>query len=140
MDLRDKNSVITEWILKLSITFYFASLFFDSYILESMGRLEAFNLGFIIKMLIIIVFGILLSVLEKNVFKIAGFASIITISFFKLLIYISQVDFNLTKVTEISDYILLIMVSIYYLHRHFRKSSRYKKNSNHKHKKSTEEE
>ena len=136
MDIRDKKSVLTEWILKFAIIFFISSLFFESYIRDVLGGIDAIRMGMVVKIIIISVFGILLSVLEKNIFKIIGFGTIIIVSIFKILIYISQEDFNLTKITELADFILLIAISIYYLQRHFRKSKRYRK---HHSQKSTEE-
>lgn len=127
MDIRDKNSVLTEWILKFAIIFFCASLFFEEFIVKTLGGIDAFQLGFIIKIIIIVVFGILLSILEKNVFKIAGFASIIIGSTFKILVYISQKDFSILKLTDLADYILIIAISVYYLQRHLRKAKKHKR-------------
>jgi magnesium-transporting ATPase (P-type) len=127
MDLRDSQSVLTEWILKFGIIFFIASLFFDSFITETLGNIDAIKIGFIVKIIIISIYGILLSVLEKNVFKIVGFASVIIGSVFKILLYISQDHFSIIHITDIADYILIITISIYYLQRHFRKSKKKKK-------------
>ena len=126
MDIRNKNSVLTEWILKFGVIFFVASLFFESYIIDTLGAVGGLSLGFLIKAIFIIIFGIFLSILEKNIFKIAAFATIIIGSLFKILIYISQSDFNLLKITELADYVLLICVSVYYLQRHFRKAKKKK--------------
>jgi len=134
MDIRDKNSVLTEWILKFAVIFFVASLFFESYIVTTLGAVGGFSLGFMIKVIFVLIYGIFLSVLEKNVFKIAAFATIIIGSLFKILIYISQYDFNFLKITELADFILLICISIYYLQRHFRKSKKRKsKNASSRH-------
>lgn len=129
MDIRDKNSVLTEWILKVAVIFFVASLFFDGYIIETFGQIRVFNVGFFIKIILIVIYGILLSVLEKNIFKIAAFSTVILGSIFKMLIYISQKDFSVVDITELADFILIITISIYYLQRHFRKSRKYKKSS-----------
>ena len=126
MDIRDKNSVLTEWILKFAVIFFVASLFFESYITTTLGAVGGMNLGFFVKIIVVIIYGIFLSVLEKNIFKIAAFTTIIVGSLFKILIYISQHDFNLLKITEMADFILLICISIYYLQRHFKKSKKNK--------------
>ena len=126
MDIRDKNSVLTEWVLKFAVIFFVASLFFESYITKTLGTIGGFSLGFMVKIIVIMIYGILLSVLEKNIFKIAAFTTIIIGSIFKILIYISQYDFNLLKFTELADFVLLICVSIYYLQRHFRRSKKKK--------------
>lgn len=126
MDIRNKNSVLTEWILKFAVIFFVASLFFESYISQTLGAVGGLSLGFLVKIIVVLIYGIFLSVLEKNIFKIAAFTTIIIGSLFKILIYISQTDFNLLKITELADFILLICVSVYYLQRHFRKSKKKK--------------
>ena len=126
MDLRDKNSVLTEWILKFGVIFFVASLFFESYITNTLGAVGGMSLGFLVKIIVVIIYGIFLSVLEKNIFKIAAFATIIVGSLFKILIYISQTDFNILKISELADFILLICISVYYLQRHFRRSKKKK--------------
>jgi hypothetical protein len=125
MDIRDTKSVLTEWILKFAIIFFIASLFFDPTIIETFSRSEAFKLGIIIKIIIIAIYGILLSVLEKNMFKIIGFSSIIAGSFFKILIYMSSDNFPIENITQVADFALLIIISIYYLYRHFRHTKKY---------------
>ena len=126
MDIRDKNSVLTEWILKFAVIFFVASLFFESYIITTLGAVGGMSLGFFVKIIVIVIYGIFLSVLEKNMFKIVAFTTIIVGSLFKILIYISQHDFNLLKITELADFILLICISVYYLQRHFKKSKKKK--------------
>lgn len=123
MNVRDKSSLFTEWLLKFAVIFFVASLFFERYILNTLGSLDGFSLGFFVKIIVVVIFGIIISVLERNIFKIVAFATIITGSLFKLLIYI-QDDFTLLQITELADYILLIVVSVYYLSRHFRKRNK----------------
>jgi hypothetical protein len=126
MDIRDKNSVLTEWILKFAVIFFVASLFFETFIVKTMGGIAEFNIGFFIKIILIIVYGIMLSVLEKNMFKIVAFTTIIVGSVFKILVYISQKDFVFIRFTDLADYVLIISISVYYLQRHFRKTKKKK--------------
>ncbi len=136
MDIRDKNSVLTEWILKFAVILFVASIFFQSFITKTVGGISEFSIGFFVKVILIILYGIFLSVLEKNVFKIAAFTTIIVGSVFKILVYISQPDFFFLNFIELADYVLLICVSIYYLQRHFRKSKK-KSHRHHHHLKET---
>ena len=131
MDIRDKNSLLTEWVLKFAVIFFVASVFFQSYIVESFADSPGFHAGFLLKLIIVLVYGIFLSILEKNIFKVVAFVTIITGAVFKLLIYISLDDFSIVKITDIADYLLLIGVSVYYLFRHFRSSKKKKKPKDH---------
>ncbi|OIP01705.1 MAG: hypothetical protein AUJ98_03675 [Bacteroidetes bacterium CG2_30_33_31] len=128
MDIRDKNSVITEWLLKAAVIIFVASMFFEEFIVNTLGSVGGLNLGFLVKIILILIYSLALSVLEKNIFKIAAFATIIVGSTFKILIFISQVVFRVLDIIDLADYFLLISVSIYYLSRHFRhvKSSKVK--------------
>ena len=91
MDIRDKNSVITEWLLKAAVIIFVASMFFEEFIVNTLGSVGGLNLGFLVKIILILIYSLALSVLEKNIFKIAAFATIIVGSTFKILIFISQV-------------------------------------------------
>jgi len=62
MDIRDKNSVLTEWVLKFAVIFFVASIFFESYIVDTLGAVGGLSLGFFVKVIVIIIYGIILSV------------------------------------------------------------------------------
>lgn len=116
---RSFYSGLTEWGLKIFLVFFFASFFFQNFIHESLGTSEGFKMGYFVKIVIISIFGILISILEKKAFKIAAFSIIIIGSLFKILMVVSAENFNLTHIFETADYFLLIMISTYYLYRHF---------------------
>ncbi len=116
---RDKYAVITEWGLKIFLIFFFSSFFFQSFIRESLGTVEGMKIGFFVKIIIISAFGIFITIIERNIFKLVAFAFIILGSFFKVFMVISQKGFNVSQIFEIADYALLISISIYYLYRHF---------------------
>jgi hypothetical protein len=126
---RHGNSILAEWVLKLALIFYVASLFFDDNAIKFMAE-NGGSLGGVmtyLQMTIVIVFGIVISAISQSAFKIVGFTTIIIAAFLKLIFEISSETFMAVDVINLADEILLIAGAIFYLYRHHRHEKKSKK-------------
>ena len=126
---RHSNSVLAEWLLKLVLIFFIASIFFDdsaiAFTKENGGSVGGFMVY--VKLALIIVYGIVISAISQSAFKIVGFTSIIVGSFLKIVLAISSERFMVVDIINLADELLLIGVSVFYLYRHHRLEKRAKK-------------
>jgi hypothetical protein len=125
---RHINSIIAEWVVKIALIFFMASLFFSSTARKfaaeygmSSGIMVYLKLG------VIVVYGIIISVLERGMFKIIAFSTIIVGAMYKIVLTMSMDKFMLIDLIDLADEFLLIAVSIYYLYRHHRHEKKAKK-------------
>jgi protein-S-isoprenylcysteine O-methyltransferase Ste14 len=126
---RHSNSVLAEWVLKITLLFFVASIFFDDSALEFAKEDVASSWGIMvyIKIALIIAYGIVISAISKAAFKIVGFTTIIIGSVFKIVLTISIENFVLVDTINLADSILLIGVAYFYLYRHHRHEKKSKK-------------
>ena len=126
---RHGNSVLAEWVLKLVLIFFVASIFFDDAALTFAKEdgASAWGIMVYLKLAIIIAFGIVISAISQASFKIVGFTSIIVGAVFKIALAISINDFVLVDIINLADELLLIGVAYFYLYRHHRHEKKAKK-------------
>ena len=125
---RHRNSVLAEWVLKIALIFFVASIFFDDTALEfTKEDGGAHSIMTYIKVALIIAFGIVIAAISQAAFKIVGFSTIIIGAFFKLLMTISVKPFNFVDSINLADEILLIAMAYFYLYRHYRHEKKAKK-------------
>ncbi len=125
---RHKNSILAEWVLKIALIFFVASIFFDDTALEfTKDDGGALTIMTYIKMALIIAFGIVIAAISQAAFKIVGFTTIIVGAFFKLIMTISVSTFSLVDSINLADEILLIAMAFFYLYRHYRHEKKAKK-------------
>jgi hypothetical protein len=125
---RHFNSILAEWVLKIALIFFMASLFFSStarQFAEEYGISSSIMVY--IKLGVIIVYGLIISVLERGMFKLIAFSTIIVGAVYKIILVISMDKFMLVDFIDLSDEILLVAVSVYYLYRHHRHEKKLKK-------------
>jgi len=126
---RHSNSILAEWVLKIVLVFFIASIFFDDNALKFMEANGGTLSGVMtyIKFAIIIAFGIVISAVNQAIFKVIGFTTIIVGSLFKIVIIISDEIFMAVDIINLADEFLLIGVAIFYLYRHHRHEKKAKK-------------
>ncbi|RLD67709.1 MAG: hypothetical protein DRI84_01715 [Bacteroidetes bacterium] len=125
---RHKNSILAEWVLKIALIFFVASIFFDDTALEfTKDDGGALTIMTYIKMALIVAFGIVIAAISQAAFKIVGFTTIIVGAFFKLIMTISVSTFSLVDSINLADEILLIAMAFFYLYRHYRHEKKAKK-------------
>ncbi len=125
---RHKNSILAEWVLKIALIFFVASIFFDDTALEfTKDDGGALTIMTYIKMALIVAFGIVIAAISQAAFKIVGFTTIIVGAFFKLIMTISVNTFSLVDSINLADEILLIAMAFFYLYRHYRHEKKAKK-------------
>jgi len=126
---RHGNSVLAEWVLKITLIFFVASIFFSSSALEFAKEDTTTSWGIMIylKFALIIAFGIVISAISPAAFKIVGFTTIIIGSVFKILMAMSVDNFMLVDSINLADNFLLIGVATFYLYRHHRHEKKAKK-------------
>jgi len=126
---RHKNSILAEWVLKITLLFFVASIFFSHTAIEFAKQdvTSSWGIWVYIKIAVILGFGIVISAISQATFKIVGFTTIIVGSFYKILLAISVNTFVLIDTINLADSILLIGVSIFYLYRHHRHEKKAKK-------------
>ncbi len=126
---RHSNSVLAEWVLKITLLFFVASIFFDDSALEFAKEDVGSSWGVMVylKLALIIAYGIVIAAISKAAFKIVGFTTIIIGSVFKIILAISIEGFVLVDTINLADSILLIGVAYFYLYRHHRHEKKAKK-------------
>jgi len=131
---RHMNSILAEWLMKIALIFFVASLFFGSVPMEFVSEYGSTS-SFIVylKIAVIIAYAIVIAVLERAMFKIVGFSTIIIGAVYKIILYVSRDKFMAVEFINLADEILLIAVSIYYLYRHHRQEKKAKKKKKVKH-------
>lgn len=126
---RSVESVVTEWVLKLALIFYIFSFIFGD-----LGMANETEMSFagidVISWIIVFAFGIFLFMIEKGVFKIVFFSVSIIAALFKSLLFLSKDIVFLNDFMNLSDEILIIAASFYYMSRYFKQQKR--KSSNEK--------
>ncbi|RUA28982.1 MAG: hypothetical protein DSY76_03815 [Bacteroidetes bacterium] len=126
---RHTNSIIAEWVLKVTLVFFIASLFFSDTALEFAVRNGGSTTGFMVylKIALIIAYGVVIAAISQATFKVVGFSSIIVGSLYLIIMKISDEVFMAVNIIDLASEILLIGVSIFYLYRHHRHKKKAKK-------------
>lgn len=127
---RHFNSILAEWMLKLALMFFVASVFFDDSAIEfTKENGGSHSVLVYLKLALIIAYGVVISAISQASFKIVGFTTIIVGSLYKILVLISADIFCLADTINLADEVLLIAVSFFYLYRHHRHEKKAKKGS-----------
>jgi len=126
---RHTNSIIAEWVLKVTLVFFIASLFFSDTALEFAVRNGGSTTGFMdyLKIALIIAYGVVIAAISQAAFKIVGFSSVIVGALYLIIMKISDEVFMAVNIIDLASEILLIGVSIFYLYRHHRHEKKAKK-------------
>jgi len=126
---RNGNSVLAEWILKITLIFFVASIFFSSSALEfaQENTVNAWGTVIYLKLAFLVLFIIVILTISQAILKIIGFSTIIVGSVFKILMAMSISTFVLVDSINLADSFLLIGVSVFYLYRHNRHTKKAKK-------------
>jgi len=126
---RHTNSVIAEWVLKVTLVFFIASLFFSdtaiNFAIRNGGSVSGFMVY--IKIALIIIYSIVIAAISQAAFKIVGFSSIIVGAIYMIVMKITDEIFMAVNIIDLASEILLIGISIFYLYRHHRHEKKAKK-------------
>lgn len=120
------TSVSTSIALKIAALFYFFSLLFAKPISDPEAIGMFIYLPLMIKIILLLIFGLFLVVLEKMYFLILLFSTFILLPLLKILYFLSEPILELTVILQLSDEIMIIAMSVYFMFRYFRDQKRKK--------------
>jgi prepilin signal peptidase PulO-like enzyme (type II secretory pathway) len=124
------QSYIVEYALKILIIIFLSSVFFFQETIDPINNFES-KLSFflVLRLVVLVALSVVLLALSGNTFKTIAFSTVIVGSFYKLIILISQDGFYLHQLLTLSDSLIIIGISVYYLYRHTLKvkSAEYKR-------------
>ncbi len=134
---RSTKSYIAEYGIKILMIFYITSVIFYPETLDPANNFDAkLSISFIIRLIVLVVFAVFLLAINDRLFKYIGFSSIALGAFVKLLLLMSQPNFSLHQILVLSDSLIIMGISFYYLYRHQLKIEAYhKKKTQKKHQK-----
>jgi len=119
---RSTTSYIAEYLMKLMMIIYLASVFYFPETLNSIDGYEVeFDGLFLLRFILFIVLSVFLVFTSEKVFKIAGFSLMILSAIVKILMLISQDNFHWYTSTQLTDSMLIVSISLYYIYRHNKK-------------------
>ena len=119
-------SLITSIGLKIAAIYYFFSILFAKPIVDPEAIGLFIYLPLMIKIILLLIFGLFLLVLEKMYFLILFFSSFILLPLLKILYFLSEPILELNALLQLSDEILIIAMSVYFMLRYFRDHKRKK--------------
>jgi hypothetical protein len=117
---------------------YLASVF---YLPETLNNIKGnqidYNGIFLIKFALFVAISVFLIFTSENVFKIVGFSLMIVIAIIKILMIVSQDNFHWYSSLNLTDSLMIIGISAYYMYRHSKrtKAKEYKRTKRSKYKK-----
>ena len=115
---------LTDWFLKIALILYAFKILFFFQLETGAGFEEKSNIEIVLKYLILFIFSIMLFILERRFFFMILFSSTILIPTFFSLKYLSKEDVIFTDLFQISNEILLVAMSIFFMVRYFREHKR----------------